>query len=215
MICGIDEAGRGPVLGPMIVAGVKVNDDGDLIKIGVKDSKKLSPTKREDMELEIKDRCEFAIRTVPAEDIDALRKSISLNVLEANIFADIIDEMCSEDDICYVDSASVDENKFEEMISRKLRSRPKIISRHEADDEYPVVSAASILAKVERDRRTEEISKELGEDVGSGYPSDVKTRQFLESWVSKKGSLPPYTRKSWGTSRDLMNKFKTRSLDNF
>ncbi len=215
MVCGIDEAGRGPVLGPMIVAGVKVNDDAELIKLDVKDSKRLSPSTREEMEEKIKERCEFVLKTISAEDIDSLRRTMSLNELEANTFAAIIHELCSKEDICYVDSASVDENKFKEMIAKELHRPPEIVSEHGADDEYPVVSAASILAKVERDRKVQEISDELEVDIGSGYPSDVKTREFLESWISDNGSLPPYTRESWETSRELMNRFKTRSLDDF
>lgn len=215
MICGIDEAGRGPVLGPMVIAGIKINDDGDLIELGVKDSKRLSAPRRERMEQKIKDRGEFIIKTVPAEDIDTLRKTMSLNELEANMFAWIIHELCSKRDICYVDSASADETKFEEMVAKELHRPPEIVSEHGADEEYPVVSAASILAKVERDRLVQRISKELGTDVGSGYPSDAKTREFLEGWISEKGSLPPYTRESWKTSKEMMNRSKMRSLDDF
>lgn len=215
MICGVDEAGRGPVLGPMIVAGIRVQDDGKLIDLEVKDSKRLSPGRREDLEKCIKESCEFTIRVVSADDIDSLRKSMSLNELEAHLFSSIIDEMCDEDDRCYVDSASVDEKRFKRMIMKKLEQRPDIISEHEADDEYPVVSAASILAKVERDRKVEEISKELGVDVGSGYPSDRKTRDFLQEWMREHGSLPPHIRKSWKTTKDIVNDFKNRTLDEF
>ncbi|MBS3817083.1 MAG: ribonuclease HII [Candidatus Thermoplasmatota archaeon] len=215
MICGIDEAGRGPVIGPMVVAGVKVNDDGKLIEIEVKDSKRLSPSRREEMEKKIKDVGEFTLRTIPAEDIDSLRDSMGLNEVEADTFASIVDELCSEEDVCYMDCASTDEKKFEDMVRRGTDGGVEIVSEHEADDEYPVVSAASILAKVERDRKVEEISKELDEDIGSGYPSDTRTREFLEEWISENGSFPPYTRKSWETARELMNKFKTKSLDDF
>ncbi|MFP3872542.1 MAG: ribonuclease HII [Candidatus Aenigmatarchaeota archaeon] len=215
MICGVDEAGRGPVIGPMVVAGVKVQDDGKLIDMKVKDSKRLSAKRREELEEKIKKSCEFTVRVVSAEDIDSLRDSMTLNALEANLFANIIEELCGENDSCYVDSASTDERKFKEMVHKGLNSPVNITSEHGADDEYPVVSAASILAKVERDRRVKEISKELGKDIGSGYPSDRKTRDFLQNWISEKGSLPPHTRKSWETARELMNRFKNRSLDEF
>lgn len=215
MICGIDEAGRGPVIGPMVVAGVSVNDDGKLMELGVKDSKKLSPSTREELEGKIKECTEFTIRLVTAEDIDSLRDSMSLNELEADLFANVIEELCTERDTCYLDSASTDENKFADMVNRKTEVKPNIVSEHEADDEYPVVSAASILAKVERDRKAEEISEKLGKDVGSGYPSDSKTREFLREWICEEESLPPYTRESWDTCRELMNKFLNRSLDDF
>ncbi|MFW5953126.1 MAG: ribonuclease HII [Candidatus Natronoplasma sp.] len=215
MVCGIDEAGRGPVIGPMVVAGVKVNDDGILMELGVKDSKRLAPSTREELEEKIKDCSEFSIRVVSASDIDSLRNSMSLNELEADIFANVIDELCVDSDTCYLDSASTDEKKFADMVKRKTSVQPSIVSEHGADDEYPVVSAASILAKVERDRKIEEISEELGEDIGSGYPSDAKTREFLRKWISEKKSLPPHTRESWETCRELMNKFWNRSLDDF
>ncbi|MEF8873632.1 MAG: ribonuclease HII [Candidatus Thermoplasmatota archaeon] len=215
MICGIDEAGRGPVIGPMVIAGVKVQDDGKLIDMKVKDSKRLSPNRREELEKKIKDSCEYTLRVVSAEDIDSLRESMTLNELEASLFSNVINEICDEDDTCYVDSASADEKKFKKMLEDKSKKRCTIVSEHEADDEYPVVSAASILAKVERDRKVEEISEDLGEDIGSGYPSDAKTRDFLQDWINENGSFPPHTRESWGTARDLMNKFKTRSLDDF
>jgi len=215
MICGIDEAGRGPVVGPMVVAGVKVNDDGKLIEIGVKDSKRLSASTREELEEVIKDCTEFTLRVVSAEDIDSLRSSMTLNELEADLFANVVNELCVDSDTCYLDSASTDEKKFAEMVKRKMSVQPSIVSEHGADDEYPVVSAASILAKVERDRKVEEISEKLGNDVGSGYPSDSKTREFLREWICEEECLPPYTRESWETCRELMNKFLNRSLDDF
>jgi len=202
-------------MGPMVVAGVKVQDDGKLIEMKVKDSKKLSSSRREELEEKIKNSCEYTLRVVSAEEIDTLRGSMTLNDLEAYLFANVIEEMCEGDETCYVDSASADEKKFKKMLEGNLKKRYSIVSEHGADDEYPVVSAASILAKVERDRKVKEISEDLGVDIGSGYPSDAKTRDFLQDWISENGTLPPYTRKSWETARELMNKFKNRSLDDF
>ncbi len=215
MICGIDEAGRGPVIGPMVIAGVKTNDDADLIDMGVKDSKRLAPSKRRELKEKIERASEFTLRVIPAENIDSLRKSMSLNELESDIFANLINDLCDDRDTVYVDSASTDEEKFRRSIEKRLEANPEIVSEHEADDSYPVVSAASILAKVRRDEEVENISKDIGRDIGSGYPSDTKTRDFLQDWITEKGNLPPYTRKSWETCRELMNKYKTRSLDKF
>ncbi len=153
MVCGIDEAGRGPVIGPMVVAGVKVNDDGILMELGVKDSKRLSPSTREELEEKIKDCSEFTLRVVSASDIDSLRSSMSLNELEANLFSNVIDELCVESDTCYLDSASTDERKFADMVKKGTSIQPSIVSEHGADDEYPVVSAASILAKGIREKQ--------------------------------------------------------------
>lgn len=215
MICGVDEAGRGPVIGPMVIAGVIVSDDVELMEIGVKDSKRLTPAKRSELFEEIVNISDYCVRVIPAKEIDTLRKSTSLNKIESNTFASIIGELCSEGDIAYVDSASTDEKSFGSEIKNMLENEVEIISKHEADDTYPIVSAASILAKVRRDKEIRNISDKIGIDVGSGYPSDMKTRDFLTKWISENDELPPYTRKSWQTCKDLMNKAKTKSLDDF
>ncbi|MFW6305475.1 MAG: ribonuclease HII, partial [Candidatus Saliniplasma sp.] len=148
MICGIDEAGRGPVIGPMVVAGIVVKEDTDLIELDVKDSKRLSPKRRKSLETEIKKLGVHSLRILPAEEIDRLRDEMSLNEIEAGLFASIIEEICDETTTIYVDAASTDEEKFAGMIQENLEAPMDIISRHGADDSYPVVSAASILAKV-------------------------------------------------------------------
>jgi len=215
MICGIDEAGRGPVIGPMVIAGVIVSDDVELMELGVKDSKRLTPSKRSELYEDITKMSDYCLRVITAEKIDSLRKSKSLNKIESNNFASIIEELCSEGDVAYVDSASTDEKKFELEIKNKLENQIEIVSKHEADDTYPIVSAASIIAKVRRDEEVAKISEEIGRDIGSGYPSDMRTRDFLNNWIAENGDLPPYTRKSWQTCKDLINQSKTKSLDDF
>ncbi len=215
MICGIDEAGRGPVIGPMVIAGVIVSDDVELMELGVKDSKRLSPNRRSELFEEITEISDYSIRVIPAEEIDSLRKSTSLNKIESNNFASIIQELCSEGDVAYVDSASTDEKSFGLEIKNKVDQNVDIISKHEADDTYPIVSAASIIAKVRRDEEVQKISEKIGEDIGSGYPSDMKTRDFLNKWVAENDDLPPHARKSWQTCRDLINKSMNKSLDDF
>ncbi len=215
MICGIDEAGRGPVIGPMVIAGLIVSDDVELMELGVKDSKRLTPSKRSELYEDITKMSDYCLRVITAEEIDSLRKSKSLNKIESNNFASIIEELCSEGDVAYVDSASTDEKKFGLEIKNKLENQIEIVSKHEADDTYPIVSAASIIAKVRRDEEVAKISEEIGRDIGSGYPSDMRTRDFLNNWIAENGDLPPYTRKSWQTCKDLINQSKTKSLDDF
>ena len=215
MKCGIDEAGRGPVIGPMVVAGVIVEDDSFLIDLNVRDSKKIAPLKRKKLAREIEKNTNYCVRIISAEEIDNLREEMSLNELESGIFASIIAELCDSMTTVYVDAASTDEELFAEMILRRLDQDFDIISRHAADDSYPVVSAASILAKVTRDQEVEEISKKLNQEIGSGYPSDIRTRDFLKNWVKEYGELPPYTRKSWHTAKDVLEKSKTKTLDQF
>ncbi|MFW6142121.1 MAG: ribonuclease HII [Candidatus Saliniplasma sp.] len=215
MICGIDEAGRGPVIGPMVVAGIVVKEDTDLIELDVKDSKRLSPKRRKSLETEIKKLGVHSLRILPAEEIDRLRDEMSLNEIEAGLFASIIEEICDETTTIYVDAASTDEEKFAGMIQENLEAPMDIISRHGADESYPVVSAASILAKVKRDQEVELIEEELGEEIGSGYPSDIRTRDFLKKWIDGHDDLPPYTRRSWETAREILSRSKNSSLDDF
>ena len=213
MICGVDEAGRGPVLGPLVVCGVAVESDAPLRQLNVRDSKKLSPERREALMPEIRKVCRFAMVVVSAADIDASRAVMTLNELEAKLFADIIEELHPE--VAYVDSADVDEHEFKKAILRDLPFEVELVSKHGADDLFPVVSAASILAKVRRDEAIRQIEAEVGQKVGSGYSHDAQTIAFLERWVREKGTLPPHTRASWDTAKRLLSAARTRKIDEF
>ena len=111
MICGVDEAGRGPVIGPLVVAGVIFNNELKLIDFKVKDSKKLTPKRREILAMIIKQNCiNYEILVIPAKDIDDMRKVMNLNEIEVNAFSKIIKKLKPE--ICFVDSADVNEKRF-------------------------------------------------------------------------------------------------------
>ena len=213
MICGVDEAGRGPVIGPMAVAGVCVESDVPLRQLNVRDSKKLSPERREALAPEIRKIGTHEVLIVPAEDIDAMREQMTLNDFEAKLFATILDRLRPE--VAYVDSADVNEFDFRRSIATHLNFEVEIVSKHEADDLFPVVSAASILAKVTRDAEMRKIEEELGTKIGSGYSHDVETIGFLTKWLAEKGTLPPHARASWDTSRRLLSAAATRKLDEF
>jgi ribonuclease HII len=213
MFCGIDEAGRGPVLGPLVVCGVAVDSDNILKKLGVKDSKKLTPKKREELEPKILEAAKVEVIEIPAEEIDALRNSITMNELEARVFAAIIDRL--EPEHAFLDAADANEDEFGRMVNQHLRRGVVITSKHKADDTFPVVSAASIIAKVNRDRYVRDIEKEIGRPIGSGYASDPKTISFINSWIAEKKALPPHCRKSWYTSQNLMTLNSLRRLDEF
>jgi len=228
VICGIDEAGRGPVIGPMVVAGVKVEDDILLKKIGVKDSKRLTPKRRKKLAEEIKKIADYEIQIVPAEEIDVLREEMTLNVLEAKLFATIIEKLMLGQDIqpstpksivkdfvIYVDAADVNEEVFRRYILKELGFEMKVVSEHDADEIYPVVSAASILAKTTRDDEIKKIEEEIGKQIGSGYPADPVTINFLREWVKKHGELPPYTRRSWKTAKRIVQLHKTSKIEEF
>lgn len=212
-ICGVDEAGRGPVLGPMVVSGVCVDDESQLTTLGVKDSKKLKPARREQLAREIKAIAGIETVIVPAEEIDLLRMEMTLNELEANLFSSVLSKLRPE--VAYLDSVDVNAERFGNNVGRTLDFDVEIISKHGADDIYPVVSAASIIAKTTRDREIEKIEKEIGERIGSGYPSDPETVRFLEKWIREKDNLPPHTRKSWETTKRILQEVKTRKLNEF
>lgn len=214
MICGVDEAGRGPVIGPLVICGIIIEGDHLLRELGVRDSKSLTRKQREALSEKIEkvvDGVEFV--EIAAEEIDLMREEMTLNSLEMKVFASIIDRL--RPSTAYVDAADVDEERFGREINGELNLPVNIISRHRADEIYPVVSAASILAKIRRDRRIREIGEDIGEPIGSGYPSDPKTIRFLESWLDRYGKLPPHTRKSWDTCSKLIRMKSLKRIDEF
>jgi ribonuclease HII len=206
VICGIDEAGRGPVLGPMVICGVCFFESELklLVDIGVKDSKKLSPKKRTDLAKIIKNKCKnYKTIVVTAQEIDAReKKRITLNRLEEIKMAEIIEAL--KPNIIYIDAADVNEARFGKSIQKLLKYSPiKIISKHKADDLFPIVSASSIIAKDMRDSIIEDLKKNYG-DFGSGYPSDMRSIEFLREWIKEKKKAPLIARKSWETTKKII-----------
>ncbi len=204
-IAGIDEAGRGPVIGPLVVAGVacEKEDERKLAEMGARDSKVLSPAKRESLREKIEEICECRVEIISAGDIDRLREKMTMNELEEMVYGRILVEL--EPDVAYLDAVDVYEERFGESVRRKSGLDIPIHSKHRGDSVFPIVSAASIIAKTTRDREVRKIAEELGYDFGSGYPSDPKTKRFLKEWVKRTGELPPHTRRSWQTAKKLLN----------
>lgn len=218
MICGADEAGRGPVVGPLVIAGVTFENDLELIENNVRDSKKITPKRREILSKKIKESAvNYEIMIISASDIDHMRKVMTLNEIEVNAFSKIIEKL--KPDICYVDAADVNNERFGKNILSRLSFKPEIISKHKADDIYPIVGAASILAKTKRDEEVQmiaqELEKKLDMPLGSGYPADPVTQKFLRKWVKTFGRLPPHTRHSWKTAQNLLKESKIKKLDEF
>lgn len=218
MIAGIDEAGKGPVLGPMVVTCLVFDENRikELEAIGVKDSKMLSKKTREELfELILKLSKEVIFKIIQPYEIDLAVKGLTyknLNYLEASIIAEMIDQLKSPIKAVYIDSPHPIANKFAFMIKQKLKRKDiHIIAENNADKKYLVVAAASIIAKVERDRRIKELSEKYG-NIGSGYPSDWRTIRFIENWFKEKGELPPFVRKSWKTARKIVEKYNFRQL---
>ena len=200
-IAGIDEAGRGCVVGPLVVAGVMIKAEASpiLTEMGVKDSKMLTPQKRELLYPAILQLAEkyLTIKIQPCEidkAVESARRLHKLNRLEAQTMARVI-EALNPDEV-FVDAADTVEHRFGHHIRECLTIKTRIISRHKADITYPVVSAASIIAKVERDREVAALRTQWG-DFGSGYLTDDKTLVFLRSLLDKEDEYPSFVRKSW------------------
>jgi len=210
MISGIDEAGKGPVLGPMCVAGILLEraKTEELLRIGVKDSKQLTAKKREILAGKIKGIAEkYFILELSPSLIDELRKIITMNEIMVLCFAEVLEEL--RPDHAFVDAADVIAGRFGENIKKRYSGEIIITSEHKADVKYPIVSAASILAKVQRDLLIGQLADEVGMEIGSGYPSDPKTIRFLENWVKDNNSLPSFARDSWETSKRILGKFNS------
>ena len=194
-ICGIDDAGRGPMLGPLVIAGILVDKKNikKLNALGVKDSKKLTPTSREQLYKKIiKIVDDYYIAKISPRSIDASVKKHCLNELEAKYMAKVVSKL--NPDVSYVDSCDVNPTRFGKEIS-KLSGDHKIKSYHRADDRFVVVSAASILAKVARDKAIFRLQKD--HNLGSGYPSDSITVKFVTKYYKKHHEMPKFVRKSW------------------
>jgi len=203
MVCGVDDAGRGSVLGPLVIAGVSIERKKikDLSEIGVKDSKQLSPNAREILYKKIITTVDdYFVAKIPPKVIDQSVHKNQLNHLEARYMAKVIRKL--RPDSSYVDSCDVNPTRFGKEISR-LANSGRIYSRHHADIRFAVVSAASIVAKVSRDRAIEKLRKIY--DLGSGYPSDSKTMRFIKDWVFDYNEAPKFVRKSWKPVKIILN----------
>ncbi|MDP7264610.1 MAG: ribonuclease HII, partial [Candidatus Thermoplasmatota archaeon] len=236
-------AGRGPAIGPLLVGAVAVDNDDFLKKIEVKDSKRYSNSSREAVFRQLKDKVCFSVEMITAENIDIKRKSLTLNRIEVNAFAAVLHRLFKKlsyrfDDLShmisnsmiYVDSCDVNEERFARDLAGELAGYcgksgtqanmdnnifSHIVSKHKADVKFPVVSAASVVAKTFREREIEKIKHKLGEDFGSGYPSDQRSRQYLEDYFRKNRTFPQYVRHSWDTLNKIKKKVCTTSLEDF
>jgi ribonuclease HII len=200
-IAGIDEAGRGPMFGPLVVCGVLVDLEAIeyLKKAGVKDSKALSAKRRDEYAKIIrKVASKIVVEKISAIKIDTSKeKGINLNELEVIAFASIAKKLDPTE--LYVDAADVKAERFGANI-RKLsglrEKNCKIVSEHKADSKYVIVSTASIIAKTERDAMIKKLHNTYG-DFGSGYPTDPKSIAFLTDMIRNEEDLPFFVRRSW------------------
>jgi len=199
MILGVDEAGRGCVIGPLVICGVLASEETieRFKEIKVRDSKQLSRKKREQLGPEIVSLAEdfMLIRISPVE-IDEWLGVPGLNSLEARKTAEIISHL--KPLVAYIDAPGKGARGYARLINSAIHCETQVIAENFADRNYPVVSAASILAKVHRDKVIRELHIEYG-DFGSGYPSDKKTREFLTQYYHREGKFPDIVRTGWAT----------------
>lgn len=212
MICGVDEAGKGAVLGPMVIAGVMVNNEGVLSGLGIKDSKLLTHRQREGLYDTIMSLAEVRKISIDACRIDECRKKLTMNDITARGHAAVINALSPS--VAYVDACDVNAERYGNTIKGLLRRDCRIISEHKAETKFLPVAAASIVAKVERDRTMEQLSEEFGE-IGSGYPSDPATIRFLESYMKENKKTPIITRSSWNTVHDIKSRLSQSSLKTY
>ena len=208
-ITGVDEAGRGPVIGPLVVAALSVpaEDEEKLRQQNVKDSKLLSPQRRKELEEWILNQEGWLHRVIicqPAR-IDSYVAKRGLNILEVELFAEALNAIGQREGTIIVDACDVNEERFASRIASRLENWPwpvQFISEHKADFNHLIVAAASILAKQERDRQMANISREVGLNLGSGYPSDAITVAALPALLTEE-CPHPQLRWSWKTIRNL------------
>ena len=211
-VLGIDEAGRGPVIGPLIVAGVMIHDGKEAMLGAVKDSKLLKHKQREILYHQIVANSEFKIIEVSPQEIDnaLMSDSLNLNWLEAHKQAEIINEL--KPDVAIIDCPSPNCKAYTEYLKELLNDKKiKLIIEHKADVNYPVCSAASIIAKVKREEEMDKIKKKYG-DVGPGYPSNSTTQKFIkENWEKH----PEIFRKTWATFKNQEKMKNQKNLEDF
>lgn len=215
LVLGVDEAGRGPVMGPLVIGAVLMEQEDipKLQHLGVKDSKLLTPKKRESLFWEIaKTAKAYEIIMIFPNEIDEAIASpnLNLNWLEAIKTAQLINQLNPDEAI--LDCPSTNTKAYADYLKVYLKNKNiKIIAEHKADVKYAIVSAASIIAKVTRDKEIEKLKEKYG-DFGSGYPSDPKVKEFLEkNWNKHEGLF----RKSWSTWQRFKNGEKQSNLGGY
>ena len=204
IICGVDDVGRGSMIGPLVISGITIDKKNvkKLKSIGVQDSKKLSSKKREILYkkiIEIVD--DYYVVRISPKTIDQNVFKHKLNHLEAKNMAKVIKKL--DPHTAYVDSCDVDYKRFGREIS-SLTSNSRIVSRHHADSRFTVVAAASIIAKVSRDKSIHRLKKNF--DLGSGYPSDKNTVKCVKKLLSSRKQSYPFIRMSWKPVQKIINK---------
>lgn len=207
---GVDEAGKGPVLGSMFVAAVRAPEA--VLPENIDDSKRLTETRREAIadRLRDDDRVAIGITEITTKRIDAE----NMNDLAVEGHAEAVDAVAQRGDRGLCDAADVDAERFGTRVGSRISVDATVEATHGADAASALVGAASIVAKSERERHVDALEERFGE-VGSGYPSDPATRTFLRRYLSEHGTFPPQTRTSWSTCASIRAETEQSGLEEF
>jgi ribonuclease HII len=212
-VLGIDEAGRGSVLGPLVVGGFCCPAErlDHLARAGVRDSKELSPEERSAVYSRLADLGECRSVDLAPRTIDRYVREGGLNRLELTAFAELV--RAFRPDVAYVDACDTDAERFGRRLTTLARTSVRIVSRHKADRDFPVVGAASVVAKVRRDAALAALRTELAEPLGTGYPSDPETQACVTRYARDGGAVPDWMRRSWETVQRVKREHPARTLD--
>ena len=208
---GVDEAGKGPVLGSMFAAAVRA--DPERLPEDVGDSKGIAPARREELAAAIRERADaVGVAEIPVTRIDD--PETDMNTLTVAAHAGALSAVARDGLSGCVDAGDTDAERFGRRVADRVEADLAVVAEHGADETDPLVGAASIIAKVERDTHVDALADEYG-DVGSGYPSDPTTREFLASYVAAHDQLPACARSSWSTCEDVLAAAQQSTLGEF
>lgn len=217
IIAGVEEAGRGPVIGPLVMSICAIDEEKiPLLKdLGVKDSKLITPANRKRLLEEVKAHCYHKTIILSPSDIDAALNDpdMNLNKLEGVTSASLINALNEEISIGKVilDCPSNNIPAYKEFVSSKIKTKTEVVAEHKADLNHTIVGAASIIAKVTRDSLIEDIKKEHRVEFGSGYPSDPLTIAFLK----KNWNKYDFFRKTWATYKKVAENKNQKMLGDY
>jgi len=223
LILGIDDAGRGPLIGPMALAGCLIPKslEKEFKELGVRDSKTLTDKKREFLAEKIRKKA-LAFHVVlafPDKIDEGIKNGTNLNKIEAMEAAEIINKLTeniNEPVSIIIDCPSPNREAWRNQVMKYIHFTDNltIACEHKADRDYPAVSAASILAKSQREKEVAKIREKIGKDFGSGYTSDPKTIEFMKAH-SKEHKKDGIFRESWVTFKDYKAKKEQKKLGDF
>jgi len=214
-VIGVDEAGRGSFVGPLVVGAFAV-EEADIEAVresGARDSKCLSPAAREAVYARLPRWGSLASIALSPRAVDRAVQVGGLNDLEADTFGDLIRRLGGDE--ARVDACDTNEARFGRRVGLRAGGAVRVVSRHHADRDDPAVGAASIVAKVRRDRAIARLRSTLGDALGSGYPSDTRTIEFVRGHLARGGAAPTWLRASWATMTRVKRTRPAVTLDRF